>query len=55
MTDRNDIIWIGPSMELSYTVHMDVAHSMDFCQKNRSNPYILPRKPVKLSGNGNLQ
>ena len=37
MTDRNDIIWIGPSMELSYTVHMDVAHSMYFCQKKAVN------------------
>ena len=55
MTGRNDVICIRPSVALSSTVHMDLAHSMDFCQKKRSKPYTLPRKPVKLDGNGNRQ
>ena len=52
MTGRNDTICIGPIVALSSTVHMDVAHTMELCQKKRSNPYTLPRKPVKLAENG---
>ena len=55
MTGRNDTICIRPIVALSSTVHMVLAYSMDFCQKKRSNPYTLPRKPVKLAGNGNRQ
>ena len=55
MTGRNDTICIRPIVALSSTVHMDLAHTMDFCKKKSSNPYTLPRKPVKLAGIGNQQ
>ena len=33
MTGRDDIICIRPIVALSSTVHMDVAHTMELCQK----------------------